>query len=45
MYNRIHIFILADGVELWKDSKQMGQCVIDDTHGAHKYNMRHLSRQ
>jgi hypothetical protein len=22
----------------------MGQCVIDDTHGAHKHNMRPLSR-
>jgi hypothetical protein len=37
-------FIITDGVELWKDSKQIGQCVIDDTHGAHKYNMRPLSR-
>jgi hypothetical protein len=37
-------FMLADGVELWKDSKQMGRCVIDNTHGAYKYNMRPLSR-
>jgi hypothetical protein len=33
-----------DGVKSWKDSKQMGQCVIDDTHQTHKYNMRFSSR-
>jgi hypothetical protein len=38
------LFTLVDGVELWKCSKQMGQCVIDDAHGTHKYNMRFSSR-
>jgi hypothetical protein len=32
-----------DGVELSKDSKRMGRCVIDDTHRTHKCNMRHSS--
>jgi hypothetical protein len=26
------------------DSKQMSQCVINDTHGTHKYNMMPSSR-
>jgi hypothetical protein len=35
------LFTLVNGVESWKDSKQMGQCVIDDTHRTYKYNVRH----